>query len=48
MEKKEKKEKPIKGSARGPRGPEKKPGYLVGERVDHNGQVKRSIQITNT
>ena len=36
---------PIKGSARGPRGPKKKPGYLVGERVDHIRQVNRSIQI---
>ena len=36
---------PIKGNARGPRGPKKKPGLLLGERVDHNGQVNRSTQI---
>ena len=36
---------PIKGIARGPRGPKKKPGYLLGERVDHNGQVNWSTQI---
>ena len=36
---------PIKISTRGPRGPKKKPGYLVGERVDHNGQVNRRTQI---